>query len=187
MRTGDMRVERPVEPARRDALGRGVPGPRRAHAVDDVVALAPALDERPEQLGRILQVDVHRDQDVAARVVDAGGERRLLAEVAREVDDPQPAVTRAAVEQMGQRVVVRAVVHEHDLEAQAGALQKRLDRRQEDIDRLLLVEHRHDQRQQRIGRPARALVAKLALQGAAVGMGREEDRFGTNEGSVKRL
>ena len=124
-----------------------------------------------EQVGRILQVDVHRDQDVAPGVVDAGGERGLLAEVARQVDHPDAAVARAAVEQVGERVVARAVVHEHDLEAQAGALEERLDRRQEDVDQLLLVEHRHDQRQQRIGRPARALRRRAGARARDDGLG----------------
>ena len=152
------RVEHAIEPAGRQPLGGGVPGALGAHAVDDVVALAPARHEGFDQLRRILQVDVHRHDDVAPGMVDAGGQRGFLAEIARQVDHPQAAVAGAAVEQAAQRIVARAVIHEHDLEAQAVALHQRLHRVEEDVDRFLLVEHRHHQRQQRIGRPARTLA-----------------------------
>src|SRR6185503_14731847 len=47
------------------------------------------------------------------------------------------------------------------------------DRRQKDPDRLLFVEHRHDQRQQRVDGPPGALRRKLALErGRWLGRGR---------------
>ena len=120
-----------------------------------------------DQVGRILQVDVDRDQDVAPGMVDAGGEGGLLAEVARQVDDPDAPVAGAAVEQAGERVVARAVVHEHDLEAQPVALEDRHDRVDEEVDRFVLVEDRHHQRQQRVGRPSGPLQGELVLQRGA--------------------
>ena len=90
-------------------------------------------------------------------MVDARREGGLLAEVARQVHHLEAPVARAAVEQVGQRVVARTVIDEHDLEAKPGVVEEGLDRGQEQVDRLFLVEHRHDQRQQRIGRPPRTL------------------------------
>ena len=98
-------------------------------------------------------------------MVDAGGEGGFLAEVARQVDDAEAPVGTAAMEQARERVVARAVVHEDDLEAgcrRAPAEAPRVSRKRSIV--LLFVEHRYDQRQQRIGRPARPLGGKLVLQ-----------------------
>src|SRR5581483_12522994 len=123
-----------IEPARRHAFGDGVGLARRTHAVNDVVAFAPALDERADQLGRVLQVDIHRNKDIAAGVVYAGGESRLLAEIARKVDHANAFVAAAAVEQMPERLVARAVVHEHDLETQPRLVEEWFDRGEEELD-----------------------------------------------------
>ena len=61
--------------------------PRLALAVladreDDVRARLPTLDELRDELRRILQVSVHRDHDVAARVLEPCAQRDLMAEVA---------------------------------------------------------------------------------------------------------
>jgi len=60
-------------------------GPVGHDAVDDVVALAPPLGELRQQLGRMLEVAVHDDDRVAAREIDSGGDRELVAEVACEL------------------------------------------------------------------------------------------------------
>ena len=65
-----------------------------AHHVDDVGAVLPRRDHVRDQLGRVLEVGVEHRDGVAARVLEAGGERRLVAEVAREVDDAQARVAR---------------------------------------------------------------------------------------------
>ena len=154
---------------------------RRAHAVDDVVALAPALDERAEQVGRVLQVDVHRDQDVAPGMVDAGGQGGLLAEVARQVDHPDAGgrarlqSSRAASVSSREPSFTNTISKRRPARSRNGSTD-----RQEELDRLLFVEHRHDQRQQRIGRPARALRRELALERRRrLGPGRDRDESGT--------
>ena len=55
-----------------------------ALGVDDVEALAPALDELGDQLGRVLEVAVDHDDGVAARRLQPGDRRHRLAEAPRE-------------------------------------------------------------------------------------------------------
>ena len=45
--------------------------------------------------GVVLQVAVHGDDELALRVVEAGGQRRGLAEVAAQFDDQHPAIDRS--------------------------------------------------------------------------------------------
>src|SRR5437588_7718186 len=62
----------------------GARAARRAHYLG---AVAPRGDERGDDFGRVLQIRVHRHDGIcAARVCEAGGERGLEAEVARELD-----------------------------------------------------------------------------------------------------
>ena len=89
-------VEAAVEPRRGRALEPRLALADVAHRVDDVVALAPARGELEDDLGRILEVGVEHDHRVARREVDAGGERDLVAEVAREPDEPEARVRRCA-------------------------------------------------------------------------------------------
>jgi hypothetical protein len=56
------------------------------------VALAPAGQELGDDLGGILEVAVHGDHRGAAGQVEAGAERRLVAEIAAEVDRDHLAV-----------------------------------------------------------------------------------------------
>ena len=58
--------------------------PLLAHAIDDVVARTPLLEERSQHLGGILQVRVEHGHEVPARDVEAGPERRLVAVVPGE-------------------------------------------------------------------------------------------------------
>jgi hypothetical protein len=76
-------------------------------------------------------------------VLEPGRDRRLVAEVARQVDHLHARVGLGeAVEQLGRAVAAR-VVHEHELEALAA--ERRPHAVVEDLNGLLLVEHRrHD-------------------------------------------
>ena len=87
-------AEGAVEAARGDALEGGLPQPLLAHGVDDVDALAPALEHLRDHLRRVLQVAVEHHDHVAAGVLEPGGQRRLVAEVARERDDLHARVAR---------------------------------------------------------------------------------------------
>ena len=96
-------------------------------------------------------------------MINARGESGFLAEVARQIDDADAPVAAAPVEEARERVVARAVVDEDQLETQRRALEQRHDRVEEEVNRLFLVEHGNDQRQQRICRPSLALRGKLTL------------------------
>ena len=90
----DHRGEDPVEPPRGDELEPGLPFAPAPPAVDDVEPLAPLRDHLEDDLGRVLEVGVHHDDGLAARVVDAGGDGRLVPEVSGEGQDPVARVLR---------------------------------------------------------------------------------------------
>ena len=85
-----------------------------------------AADELRDVLGRVLEVAVHRHDDVAARADEAGVHRRMLAEVAPEADGAD-ARRRAACRRSSsaKRAVGRAVVDEDQLEGPAELLERR--------------------------------------------------------------
>ena len=68
------------------------------------------LDHRRDVGGIVLQVAVGGDDEAAAGVREAGGERRGLAEVAAEADHAQPRVLRLERGQQRERIVGAAVV-----------------------------------------------------------------------------
>ncbi len=109
--------------------------------------------------------------DIAARMVDAGGERRFLAEVARQVDDAGAAGrARLRSSRRAQRVVARAVIDEHDLEAKPVALHQWPHRVEEEVDRSSsLNTGTTNDSSGSAGRRARWFAGKLALQRARAG------------------
>ena len=121
--------EQAVEELGGAALEGGLAGAGAAHRIDDV-GLPPLHlgDHLGEQFGRILEVGVD-DQDALARAqIEAGGQRELVAVIARQVDRDQARIA------LGQRLhhrpaaVARAVVDQHDLIILAGHRRGRLAR-----------------------------------------------------------
>ena len=92
--------------------------------------------------GIVLQVAVGGDDQAAARVREAGGKRRGLAEVAAEADHAQARIAGLQRGQLLERVVRAAVVDDQDLVA-APVLDQRLGQ---------LVIQRLDVRATRCGR-----------------------------------
>ena len=87
-----------------------------AHRVDHVGAGLPAGDHRGDQLRGVLEIGVDHRHHVPHGVLEAGGERGLVAEVAREVDHPHAGVLGGhAIQQLGGGVG-GAVVDEQQLE-----------------------------------------------------------------------
>src|SRR5206468_6077203 len=86
------RTQAPVEGRVGGALQEPVLAPA-PDGVDDVVALAPLRDEARQHLGRILEIGVHGDDRITHRRVEARLQRRLMPEVAREVDHLAARVT----------------------------------------------------------------------------------------------
>ena len=83
-------VEQPVEGLSIEFSERSVGLAVDAVAVDDLVAVAPLRQELERHLGRMLQVRVHDDGSVAARVFQPGRDRQFLAEIAAEGDRGDP-------------------------------------------------------------------------------------------------
>ena len=100
--------------------------------------------ERVEQLGDVLrlvlQVAVHRHDQVAARAREPGVHRGVLAEVALEADDAHARVGLVQRAQLRERVVGRAVVDEDGLPV--AAVERRDEPAVQLVDRALLVQHR---------------------------------------------
>jgi hypothetical protein len=92
----------------------------------------------------MLQVGVHDDHRLAARVVEAGRQRDLLAEVTAERDGADARIARVVGLDDGERVVEAAVVHEHDLPGGRDPLQHRREAREERADAGRLVVDRDD-------------------------------------------
>jgi hypothetical protein len=84
--------------------------PPRADRVDDIGAGAPAREQRRDQLGRILKVGVHVDDDIAARGGHPGQHAFGHAEPARQVQDLDARVPFAFLQQNGQRRIGGCVV-----------------------------------------------------------------------------
>ena len=156
-------VEQLVEPRGGGELEGGLALALLAHRVDDVGALAPLGDHVGDQLRRVLQVGVDHRDDVADGVLEAGGQRGLVAEVARQVDDAHARVGGGdPVEQLG-RAVGAAVVDEHQLELVVG--DRRAGARDELLDQLLLVVDGRDDAEQ--GGGAKWCIGHVVALGGA--------------------
>ena len=92
----------------------------------------------------MLAVAVEGDDDVAVRVIEAGGERRLMTEVAAQVDGAHAWVVRRQGLQDPGRLIARAVVDVGDLEVDRQRQQRGQESRVEGGQGVLLIEHRHD-------------------------------------------
>src|SRR5262249_14723750 len=88
---------------------------------------------------RILKVGVHDDHRVAGREVDAGGQRDLVAEVARQPDEPEPRVVARGLEHQLVGAVAAAVVDEDRLRVAVERLHHSREVRDELLDHALLV------------------------------------------------
>ena len=73
------------------------------------------FDHRRDVARIVLQIAVRRDDVAAARVREAGGKCRGLAEVAAEPNDSQPRVGPLQRRELRKRVVGAAVVDREDL------------------------------------------------------------------------
>ncbi len=111
--------EQPVEQVRGEAARRGIGRAVAAQRDHHVVAIVPLRDEIAHEFRRVLQVGVDRDDGIAACVVEAGGQRDLLAEVARQRDDANPRIARGEGGKHRERRITAAVVDEHRLDVDA--------------------------------------------------------------------
>jgi hypothetical protein len=114
------------------------------HRLHHLGALLPGLHHFRQQRGRMLQVAVHQHDRVAARMLKARGQRRFLAEVARQAQAPDGRVRGALPFDGAPGVVGRAVVHQHQLPGSTQGLQHADDLRQRGVQvRGLAVQRDH--------------------------------------------
>src|SRR6266511_1123343 len=120
-----------------------------APARDEVEVLAQQPPHEPRDVGRVvLEVAVHRDDDVPAGGVDARLHRGGLPVVAQEPHDPhvRPEPRRPGEERLP-RPVAAAVVHGDELPRARVRRERRLDAVEQRGDVLDLVVHRNDDRE----------------------------------------
>ncbi len=94
-----------------------------APAAGDVVAFLDLFEQRGNVLGSVLEIAVERNDDVALRFVEPGGQRRGLAEVAPQPDHLE---ARIGLDQIGQQIeaaVGGGVVDKNDFVGLAQALE----------------------------------------------------------------
>ncbi len=119
---------------------------RQALGVDDLVALLPLGDHVEHDLGRILEIGVHDDDRLARGAVHAGGDRDLVAEIARQLDEAVAAVgARLGLEDDGAGVA-RSVVDEDRLGGRVERIEEGVEPAQQDRQDGFLVEDGDDQR-----------------------------------------
>ena len=139
-------AQHPVDQARGKRAAPGVVA-RGAAAARDVGPVGERGDEPRDVLGLVLEVAVHRHDDLAAGAREAGVHRRVLAEVALEADGADARV--GGVQPLDDRpgAVARAVVDEDELEA--APVERRHDPAVELLERARLVVERDDDRELR--------------------------------------
>ncbi len=104
------------------------------------------FSRRAPDVGRVvLQVAVHRNDDLASGVVESGGHRRRLTVVPTQLDELQTRVAGRKARESIVRLVSAAVVDDDDLVGAAELVEGASQRVVERPDVLLLVVHRdHD-------------------------------------------
>src|SRR6202034_3398439 len=90
-------------------------GALHAPAADDVVAFLHLFDEARNFRRIVLQIAVHRNDDLALRVIEAGFQRGGLAEITAEAHGENPGIVAGDLRKLAEGAVFAAVVDENDL------------------------------------------------------------------------
>ncbi len=109
----------PVGDARRDFAQKGIIHAMLTPSAGDVEAFIDLGEQRRNILGRVLQIAIHRDDDVALRFVESRGERRGLSEVAAQADYLEPSIGLHQIREQLETAIRGSVVHEQNLVASA--------------------------------------------------------------------
>ena len=108
-------------------------------------------EQAGDVLGRVLEVAVHRHDDLAARPREPRVHGRVLAEVPLEPDGAHAGVAGVQALELGERPVRRPVVDEDQLVRPAERVERRDRAAVELVQRADLVEERDDDRELRSG------------------------------------
>jgi hypothetical protein len=112
--------------------------------VNHVVPGLPFGHQARNQFRRILQVCIDDDHGIACGMVEAGGHRHFLAEVAAEIGDADALVCVVQSQQHTQRVVGAAIVYVQDVRGEIEPLQHAPEAVLELLEHGRLVEYRND-------------------------------------------
>jgi hypothetical protein len=134
----------PVGATRGNAAEEKIVSPLGAPATDDVVAFFELGEEVGDFVGRVLEVAVHGEDELALGVVEAGSEGGGLAEVAAELDDEDARVYGGDLFEETIGAVAGAVVDEDELEGVAYLLHDGLEAIVEGGNVVFFVMERHD-------------------------------------------
>src|ERR1044071_7831072 len=86
--------------------------------INNVVSFAPLGDKLRERLRRILQVGIHHCDRAPTRIIEASGDRHLMAEIAREFDDHYTLVGPANLVQAFNALVRASVIDKDNFKIQ---------------------------------------------------------------------
>ena len=136
----------PIGDLRRNATHDEVVDALFAPAADDVVTLAQFLQEQRNVVGIVLQIAIHGDHVLAFGVIESGGQRGSLAEVAAQLHHYHAAIDRGNLLQHPEGVVATAIVDKHQLERLAGSFHHDLQAVVELGDILFFVVEGYDYR-----------------------------------------
>ena len=159
-------VHVPIEDARAGAIPERLVVSVEPHAVHDVRIAPRPLEEFRNERGRV-HARQHDDDVVADRHVEPRGDRRFLAEVARQPEEAKKVVSLEKRPHARDRRFRRAVVHENDLVVRDEAAQhgdRLLDER---LDRVgAIAFQRGDDRDQGVGGHRSGWDVELAARAA---------------------
>ena len=115
-------------------------------AADDIVALIQLLNNERNVLRIILQVGIHRNNDLSSRMLESGGQRRGLAEVAGKEKRLNSGISGSQFLDGVGASIQTAVIDEDNLGAESQGIQHRFEPLVEGIEVLLFVKNRDDDR-----------------------------------------
>ncbi len=115
----------PICYARRDAPHPEIVDANLAPAADNVITGSNFFEEHRDVGGIVLQIAIHGDDVFAARMVETSGQTGRLAKVTAKLDHGHAAVDGCDLAQHSERVVIRAVIDQHNFERLTGSLHYR--------------------------------------------------------------
>jgi hypothetical protein len=138
--------EQAVEEIGGDALEAALALARQPLGVDDLVALFPLGDHVEDDFGRVLQVGVHDDDRAAHGVLHARGDRDLVAEIARQLDEAITLVGAGLGFEDNRPGVAGPIIDEDHLGGRVERVEQRIQPPQQNRQNGFLVVDRQDQR-----------------------------------------
>ena len=136
----------PVEGVGGPEFHAALPGAPAADGVHHLVALAPKRDHLEHHLRRILQIAIDQDDSVALNEVEPRRDRELVAEVPGQKEELDPLVASAQLAHHLAAAVGAAVVHEDELAVAVDVPGDGVEAAVQLWKHILLVAHRHDER-----------------------------------------